>query len=108
MKKTLTLLLLLFTAAVFVNGQSGKKITVLHTNDLHSHFQGFAPESAYTPLSTGDDKTVGGFSRIAAIINAERAANPEGTIVVDAGDCMMGTMFHTMELYSGFELRLMK
>jgi len=108
MKKTLTLILLLFTASFFVSGQTSKKITVLHTNDLHSHFQGFAPESAYTPLTTGDDKTVGGFSRIAAIISGERAGNPDGTVVVDAGDCMMGTIFHTMELYSGFELRLMK
>jgi 5'-nucleotidase / UDP-sugar diphosphatase len=108
MKTTLTLLLLLITTAFTVNAQTVKKITVLHTNDLHSHFQGFAPESDYTPLTTGDDKTIGGFSRIAAIISREKATNPEGTIVVDAGDCMMGTMFHTMELYSGFELRLMK
>lgn len=108
MKKTLTLILLLFAYSFFANAQTVQKITVLHTNDLHSHFQGFAPESDYTPLTTGDDKTVGGFSRIASIIAREKAGNPEGTIVVDAGDCMMGTMFHSMELYSGFELRLMK
>jgi 5'-nucleotidase / UDP-sugar diphosphatase len=108
MKKTLTLITLLLASVFLTNAQTKQKITILHTNDLHSHFQGFAPESAYSPLSTGDDKTIGGFSRIASIISTEKAGNPSGTIVVDAGDCMMGTMFHTMELYSGFELRLMK
>jgi 5'-nucleotidase / UDP-sugar diphosphatase len=108
MKKTFIALCLLLASAILINAQTRQKITVLHTNDLHSHFQGYAPESLYTPLTTGDDNTIGGFSRIASIISREKAANPQGTIVVDAGDCMMGTIFHTMELYSGFELQLMK
>src|SRR5690349_14095438 len=33
-------------------------VTILHTNDLHSHLQGHAPEADYTPASTGDDMTI--------------------------------------------------
>lgn len=107
MKKTFALTCCLLAASICVNAQSNQKITILHTNDLHSHFQGFAPESAYTPLTIGDDKTVGGFSRIAAIIKDAKLENGSGTIVLDAGDCMMGTLFHTMEVYTGYQLRLM-
>ncbi len=28
-------------------------VTILHTNDLHSHLQGHAPEADYTPATTG-------------------------------------------------------
>jgi len=108
MKKTLSLILLISIAGMYCRGQVKQKITILHTNDLHSHFQGFAPESAYTPATVGDDKTTGGFSRIASIITREKAGNPSATLVVDAGDCMMGTIFQSLELYSGFELGLMK
>jgi 5'-nucleotidase / UDP-sugar diphosphatase len=108
MKKTLSLICCILTVTFILNAQDKQKITILHTNDLHSHLQGFAPESAYTPFTIQDDKTVGGFSRIAAIIKKERDQNISGTLVVDAGDCMMGTLFHTMEVYTGFQLQLMK
>jgi 5'-nucleotidase len=69
---------------------------------------GFAPESAYSPMSVNDDKTVGGFARIASIISAEKNSGKGITIVVDAGDFMMGTLFPSLEKKSGFQLRLMK
>ena len=71
MKKTI-LLLIWFVSFLSLSGQSVKKITILHTNDLHSHLIGFAPESEYTPLTVNDDKTVGGFARIASIIKLYR------------------------------------
>ncbi|MCX6325957.1 MAG: bifunctional UDP-sugar hydrolase/5'-nucleotidase [Bacteroidia bacterium] len=89
-------------------GQTEKKITILHTNDLHSHLTGFAPESAYSPLSVNDDNTVGGFSRIAAIIKTEKESNTGTSLVIDAGDFLMGTLFHSVEIKTGFQLRLMK
>jgi len=92
-----------------VKGQTEKRITILHTNDMHSHLVGFAPESAYSPLTINDDKTVGGFARIASIIRSEKENNINGsTIVVDAGDFLMGTLFHSLEVETGFKLRLMK
>lgn len=91
-----------------LNAQNEKEITILHTNDLHSHLTGFAPESAYTPLTVNDDNTVGGFARIAAIIETEKEKNRGTTLVVDAGDFLMGTLFHSLEVETGFQLRLMK
>src|SRR5450759_205046 len=91
-----------------LTGQSEKKITILHTNDLHSRLTGYAPESAYSPLTVNDDNTIGGFARIAAIIKAEKENNTGTTLVIDAGDFLMGTLFHSLEVKTGFQLRLMK
>lgn len=89
-------------------GQTEKKITILHTNDLHSHIEGFAPELNYSPMTINDDKTIGGFSRIASIIRTEKE-NSEGTVLVlDDGDFLMGTLFQSLEENTGFQLHLMK
>lgn len=71
-------------------------LTIMHTNDLHSHFVGFGPEADYTPLYPGDDNTVGGFARIASKVNeirGDRMVAGTPTLLVDAGDFMMGTAF---------------
>lgn len=103
----------IFAACIMVsilalNAQEGRKLTILHTNDFHSHLQGYAPESAYTPGVADNDPTVGGFSRIAAVISEVKAENPGSTLVVDAGDCLMGTLFHALEPETGFQLPLMR
>src|SRR5664279_3777469 len=85
-----------------------KKLVILHTNDLHSRLNGFSPEPEYTPLSINDDKTVGGFARIATLIDAEKKKNGDNILVVDAGDFLMGTFFHMLEDSTGFQLPLMK
>src|SRR5664279_611417 len=96
-----------FLSIVTINGQSEKRITILHTNDLHSHVIGFGPELLYTPLSVNDDKTIGGFARIATIIKEEKEKNEGTTLVIDAGDFLMGTLFQALEKETGFQLRLM-
>jgi 5'-nucleotidase len=88
--------------------QSEKRITILHTNDMHSRLTGYAPESDYSPLTVNDDNTIGGFARIAAIISKEKDNNTGTTLVVDAGDFLMGTLFQSLEVNTGFQLRLMK
>src|SRR5665811_2296377 len=104
-----SMLLLVLTGLFFsASGQTEKKITILHTNDLHSHLEGFAPESAYSPMTINDDKTVGGFSRIATIIKNEKESSSGITLVVDAGDFLMGTLFQSLEVKTGYQLRLMK
>jgi len=85
-----------------------KELVIIHTNDLHSRLAGYAPESDYTPLSTGDDNTIGGFARIAHIIKQEKERVPGTVLVLDAGDFLMGTLFHTLEQSDGFQLPLMK
>jgi 5'-nucleotidase len=49
-------------------------IAILHTNDMHSAFIGMGPASDYTPFTLNDDKTRGGYARLAALITARRAA----------------------------------
>jgi 5'-nucleotidase len=71
-------------------------LTIMHTNDIHSHLQGFGPEGDYTPLSPNDDITVGGFARIAAKVKEIRDARTLAdtpTLLLDSGDFMMGTAF---------------
>jgi hypothetical protein len=46
--------------------------TILHTNDLHSNFIGLGPASDYTPFSIGDDKTLGGYARLGALIRQRK------------------------------------
>jgi 5'-nucleotidase/UDP-sugar diphosphatase len=106
--KRASFVFLLLIICLGLNAQNEKEITILHTNDLHSHLIGFAPESAYSPLAVNNDSTVGGFARIAAIIEAEKEKNKGTTLVVDAGDFLMGTLFHSLEVKTGFQLRLMK
>ena len=103
----LLLNLILFPSLLF-SEEEGRKIVILHSNDMHSRLEGFSPSNEYSPLSVNDDKTLGGFSRIAGIIEGERSTNPGRVIVVDAGDFLMGTIYHFMEEYNGFQLRLMK
>ena len=107
MRKTLVFLIW-FISIHSLSAQTEKKITILHTNDLHSRLIGYAPESAYSPLTVNDDKTVGGFARIAAIFKTEKERNTGTTLVLDAGDFMMGTLFPSLEIKTGFQLRLMK
>ena len=85
MKKSLVFIIW-FVSYIALNGQTEKKITILHTNDLHSRLMGYAPESEYSPLTLKDDKTVGGFARIAAIIKSEKESSTGTTLVFDAGD----------------------
>jgi 5'-nucleotidase / UDP-sugar diphosphatase len=85
-----------------------RKLIIIHTNDLHSRLMGYAPESEYTPLTTGDDKTIGGFARIARITKQEKQRDSSSVLILDAGDFLMGTLFQELEPSEGFQLRLMK
>lgn len=99
---------LLILSILKLAAQNEKKLLILHTNDLHSRITGYAPESLYTPLTTNDDNTSGGFARIATIIKNEKESFDGTTLVLDAGDFLMGTLFQAMETRNGFQLRLMK
>ena len=107
MKRVLFFVALLLSAQ-WIYSQEERRLVILHTNDLHSHINGFSPESAYTPLTAGDDNTRGGFARIASLIKSEKAANSCPVMVLDAGDFLMGTLFQSLEPEYGFQLSLMK
>lgn len=42
-----------------------KEITILHTNDLHSHVLGFSPNIDYRADMIGGDATKGGWAKLA-------------------------------------------
>jgi 5'-nucleotidase len=86
-------------------------LTILHTNDLHSHLQGHGPEADYTPATTGDDMTIGGYARMATAIGTHKAmamAAGNDVVLVDAGDFMMGTLFQFGGTSGALELKLMQ
>lgn len=82
--------------------------TILHTNDLHSHLLGHSPNIDYTPNTINDDETLGGWARLATVINEERAARTNTVFLLDAGDFLMGTLFHMISRDEAVELVLMK
>lgn len=86
-----------------------KSFTILHTNDLHSNFIGFAPASDYTPFSLNDDNTRGGFARLATMIAARKKARSDSgpVLILDAGDYSMGTAFAAAIRETGGELQLL-
>jgi len=74
------------------------KITLLHTNDMHSHIDPF-PET--DPKHPG----LGGFARLNALVKKIRAEE-EHTLLLDCGDIYQGTPY--FNFYNGeVELKLM-
>lgn len=100
--------LIILLSVILVHFSFGQKLVILHTNDMHSKITGFGPESDYTPMSVNDDKTFGGFARLATIIANEKSKNKDAVLVCDAGDFLMGTIFQALEPETGFQLNLMK
>jgi len=100
--------ILILFAFFATNALLAQDLVILHTNDIHDHVNGLAPEMEYTPLINDDDPTSGGLSRIAGFIKTEKEKYGDKLIVADAGDFLMGTLFQTLENEVGFELNLMK
>ena len=75
-----------------------KKITILHTNDVHSHIEPFSSDHSEFPNK-------GGFERRSTLINDIRKHNPD-TLLFDAGDIFQGTPY--FNFYGGeIEFKLM-
>lgn len=68
--------------------QENFTITILHSNDLHSHEDSFSEKG----------RTVGGLSRIAHLIKTTKK-NTKNVLAVDAGDIFQGTPY--FETYKG-------
>ena len=69
------------------------KITILHTNDVHSHIDPFGPND-------GRNANKGGVARRASLIESIRQQN-KNTLLFDAGDIFQGTPYFN---YYGGEL----
>jgi 5'-nucleotidase len=75
-----------------------KHITILHTNDVHSHIDPF-------PSTDSNFPNQGGVARRATLVEAIRKENPN-TLLLDAGDIFQGTPY--FNFYGGeLELKLM-
>ncbi|MCB4809314.1 metallophosphatase [Tamlana sp. 62-3] len=77
----------------FTSAKKPTKITILHTNDVHSHIDAFGPED-------GRNANKGGVARRATLIDTYRKENPN-TLLLDAGDIFQGTPYFN---YYGGEL----
>lgn len=78
--------------------QKARKITILHTNDMHSRIEPF-------PNDGGRNANQGGMTRLATVIDRIRQEE-EHVLLVDAGDVFQGTPY--FNLYGGeIEFRLM-
>jgi len=64
-----------------------RELVVLFTHDMHGHLDSF---------SVPGSGERGGFPRVARIVSSEREAAPGGTLLLDAGDFSMGTLFDTI------------
>ncbi len=105
MKKYIVLCCIIVACAMPLSAQD---LTIIQTTDLHSHFLGFSPNIDYTPDTINDDTTVGGWARIATVINDVKKSRKHPVLVLDSGDFLMGSFFHLLCREEAFELRLMK
>ncbi|MDO5401906.1 MAG: bifunctional UDP-sugar hydrolase/5'-nucleotidase [Eubacteriales bacterium] len=110
MKKRLLGRILIMAAAImpvmFAGNQrikaadTGEKITIAFTHDLHSHIE------AFETLEDGNRNLTGGFSRIAAQIKSLKKEKGQ-VLVVDGGDYSMGTLYQSLYATDSAELSLL-
>lgn len=75
-----------------------RKITILHTNDMHSHIDSF-------PLNHSKHPGMGGMRRVASLVKKIRNEE-KNVILIDAGDVFQGTPYFNR--YKGsLELKIM-
>lgn len=61
-----------------------RELVILHTNDIHGKFRD-------TPATWRDgNPPIGGFANLSAYVEEARAAAPDRTVLLDAGDLMTG------------------
>ena len=91
------------------DGGTTFKVILLQTNDIHSNLEGHDAVLDFTPATTGDDETIGGISRLATRIAAERtAAGSTPVMLLDSGDFLMGTPFEFVMTPDAAELQEMQ
>ena len=79
-------------------GMNEKHLTILHTNDVHSHIDPFPKDHSLYP-------DLGGLARSAGLVDTIRKENPN-TLLFDAGDYFQGTPY--FNFYGGeLEFKLM-
>jgi 2',3'-cyclic-nucleotide 2'-phosphodiesterase (5'-nucleotidase family) len=83
-------------------GNKDWELVILFTHDLHSYL---LPHRILT--EEGNQMQQGGYAKLTYLIKEQRLLHQNKTLLVDAGDFSMGTLFHTSFLQEASELRLM-
>ena len=84
-------------ALLAAGGALAQNLTILHTNDTHSHID---------PLRSGEESGLGGVIERAAYIDSVRSAvGKRNMLLVDAGDFSQGSSYFTM-LHGDLEVDL--
>jgi 2',3'-cyclic-nucleotide 2'-phosphodiesterase (5'-nucleotidase family) len=105
MKKIVTfsfLLIIIFAGSSSAAGNQDRELLILFTHDLHSYL---LPHQILT--EEGNKIQRGGFAKLAYMIKEQRLMHQRKSLLVDAGDFSIGTLFHTSFLQEASELWLM-
>ena len=81
----LSLLVLSLPPALLAKEIATVDLTILHVNDMHGRIL------PYMEATSGDKQMVGGAAYLARTIEEERLKNPNGTLLLSAGDMFQGT-----------------
>jgi 2',3'-cyclic-nucleotide 2'-phosphodiesterase (5'-nucleotidase family) len=94
-------LLVFLCIGSLIAAQAGpaRNLVVLFTHDMHSNLDEYA-----MPSADGNAVITGGYARLSTAIQLERKGKEGDTLVVDAGDFSMGTLFHTIRSTYALEL----
>lgn len=87
-KSIITVILLICVTTLSYS--QDKKLTIIHTNDMHSQVE---------PISKnikGFKAGKGGFVRICTCIHEEVEKDPENTLLLDAGDFSQGSVYYNL------------
>ena len=76
----------------FLKEKKGLELTVLHTNDTHSHVAGIDKRGN---AAFSVEKSIGGLGRVASAVKSIKAEK-DNVIFVDAGDQFQGTLFFSV------------
>ncbi len=85
----ISVVLLLFVAAMFGTLQAQQTVTLLHTSDVHSRIE------PIDPSADDDHAGMGGFVRRATLIEKLRKENPD-VLLFDCGDFSQGTPYYNL------------
>ncbi|XP_023333826.1 5'-nucleotidase isoform X2 [Eurytemora carolleeae] len=83
--------------SLIILGAEGVTLTLLHVNDIHSHFEEVNVNTGRC-RGTEVDGCYGGMSRMMTFIREVRTSDPD-TILLNAGDYYQGTIWYTLFKY---------
>jgi 2',3'-cyclic-nucleotide 2'-phosphodiesterase (5'-nucleotidase family) len=82
-----------------VADEAAQTVDIMFLHDTHSHL------NTFNTVEGTETVSMGGFSRIKTIINAQKKENPD-TLLLDAGDFSMGTLVQVVYEEEAAELRM--